>query len=461
MEIQPEASSFRDKSGYIFYYENRVFRAIHSSYRSSFENLISSGLYQSLVSKKLLLPHQISNDNKLVSLGEDVYKVIEVEKIPFISYPYEWSFMQLKQAALLTLQIQVEALKHGMTLKDGSAYNIQFLNGVPVFIDTLSFDAYEEGKPWVAYRQFCRHFLAPLALISKVNPDLRQLSQLHIDGVPLQLASSLLPYKTRFSPFYQMHIHYHAKMEMKYSADVKASDKLKLKLSKSRLLAILNHLESGIRSMTLPEGKTEWSDYYNEFNYSDNAIAHKKILVKEWTEAVAPRIVWDLGCNTGMFSELIQSIAKEVVSFDIDYLAIEKFTRLVKEKKYKNILPLVMDLNNPSPAIGWANQERKSFVERGPADLLLALALIHHLSIGNNLPFSNVAELFSQLGSSLIIEFVPKTDEQAQRLLVTREDIFTDYHEEAFELAFSHHFNIINKLPVEGTERVLYLMKRK
>lgn len=456
--MQKERSSFRDRDGFIFYENGQVYRAVQSGYKNDYELLHSSGLYAALTEKKLLIPHSEIASEKFPSLTR-VYKVLQVPALAFVSYPYEWSFSQLKDAALLTLKIQATALENGMTLKDASAFNVQFQNGLPVFIDTLSFEKYEEGKPWVAYRQFCNHFLAPLALMSKVDPELRKLSQLYIDGIPLPLASSLLPYKTRFSPFYQMHIHYHAKLETKYSGDVKASEKV-LNLSKTKLLAILNHLESGIMSMNLPVSKTEWSHYYDEFSYSDEAIEHKKQFVKEWAAFTRAETVSDLGCNTGMFSELLHSLVKQVVSFDIDHLAIEKFYLDIKKKKVRNILPLVADLNNPVPAIGWANAERRSFAERASADLVLALALIHHLSIGNNVPFADVAEFFHSLAPWLIIEFVPKDDPQSQRLLVTREDIFGDYAIENFEAAFGNFFTLEKKQSIKGTQRTLYLMKR-
>jgi ribosomal protein L11 methylase PrmA len=462
--MQKEHSSFRDRSGFVFYDDGNVYRAVSDAYQRQFDAFVSSGLYDLLVKQDLLIPHtEISPSHWSLpsELKTGIYKVLQPEKLTYISYPYEWCFQQLKEAALVTLDIQLKALEHSMTLKDASAFNVQFRQGKPVFIDTLSFDHYKEGSPWIAYRQFCCHFLAPLALMTYVTTDLRRLSHLFVDGIPLSIASKLLPRKTRFSPFYLLHIHYHAKLEAKYSGDADASKKVKRHLSKTKLVAIINHLVSGIRSMILPKGKTEWGDYYQEFSYSEQAIEHKKSLIKEWTSAVAPKMTWDLGCNTGMFSEQVQPVSEQIISFDIDHLAIEKFYASVKEKGYRNILPLVLDLGNPSAAIGWANRERKSFVERGKADLLLALALIHHLSIGNNVPFTDVAELFSSLTQWLIIEFVPKQDSQAQRLLVTREDIFTDYTQQVFELAFDQFFLIENRQQIIGTERVLYLMKRR
>lgn len=463
---QKESSSFRDRSGFIFYSDDQVFRAVGQSYQESYTRLLASGLYEALTSKGLLIPHRELTGDQWPPLPAEVdastiYKVLQVEKVPYISYPYEWCFQQLKDAALLTLQIQLAALEHNMVLKDASAFNVQFVKGRPVFIDTLSFDTYEEGKPWVAYRQFCTHFLAPLALMSRVDADLRRLSELYIDGIPLALASKLLPFKTWWSPFFQMHVHYHARLEKRYSADVKASQKVRHKLSKNRLVAIIQHLHSGINGLSLPISQSEWSDYYQQFSYSDEAIEHKKQLVTQWAAGIAPKNSWDLGCNTGLFSELLQPFSETVTAFDIDHLAIEKFYTQLKKKPAGNILPLVLDLNNPTAAIGWANRERKSFVERKPADLALALAFIHHLSISNNVPFSEVASLLSQCTQWLIIEFVPKTDGQAQRLLVTREDVFDDYTQQAFEAAFQTYFIVEKKEPIRGTERVLYLMKRK
>ncbi|MDB5195974.1 MAG: hypothetical protein JWP88_344 [Flaviaesturariibacter sp.] len=459
-----ESSSFRDRSGFVFYNQNKVYRAVLPAYKESFDRFISSGLYNQLLTKSLIISHEEvpEKDWEPLALADsNVCKVLQVPKLPFISYPYEWSFQQLKEAALLTLQIQLIALEYGMTLKDSSSYNVQFWKGKPIFIDTLSFEAYEEGKPWVAYRQFCTHFLAPLALLSKVSIDLRRLSQLYIDGIPLDLASKLLLKKTRFSPFFQMHLHYHAKLEARYSDDVQATKKVKYNLSKNKLLAIINHLQSGIAGLNLTISKTEWSDYYQQFSYTDTSIEHKKTLVKEWAESLAPEHVWDLGCNTGLFSEIVQPFSKQVTSFDIDYLAIEKFYQSLKTKAYTNVLPLVLDLSNPTPAIGWANTERKSFVDRGPADLILALALIHHLCLGNNVPITHVAELFSQLAKNLIIEFVPKHDPQSQRLLVTKPDIFDEYTTEGFETAFLQFFSIEKRQEITGTERTLYLMRCK
>jgi hypothetical protein len=459
MMHQREQASFRDPAGYIFYKGEKVFRSVSHSYKPSFDKLIDSGLYNHLIEKEWLIQHE-ETDPELHSEGEPAaYKILQLPRIPFISYPYEWCFSQLKSAALLTLDIQLASLEHGITLKDASAFNVQFYKGKPVFIDSLSFEEYKDGEPWIAYRQFCKHFLAPLALIANVSHELYRLSEIHLDGIPLSLTSELLPWKTRLSPFYQMHIHYHAKLEQKHAGDTHSNSKLKL--SKTRLTAIINHLRSGIHSLKLPLVKSEWSDYYKEFSYSAEAIQHKKDLISEWTQKLQPDITWDLGSNTGMFSEIVEKISGNVIAFDSDYLAVEKFHLDCISKRTEKILPLVLDLSNPSPATGWANRERRSLSDRGPADLVLALALIHHLSISNNLPFPHVAKYFSELSKVLIIEFVPKTDPQSQRLLVTREDVFGNYNQGEFEKAFEEFFHIENRQPIRATDRTLYYMERK
>ena len=250
------------------------------------------------------------------------YKVIKPDQIAFVSYPYEWSFSQLKDAALTTLDIQKKALEFGMSLKDCSVYNIQFIKGKPVFIDTLSFERYREGSPWVAYRQFCQHFLAPLALMSHRDVRLGQLFRSHLDGIPLDLASKLLPRRTRFSFSLLSHIHLHARTQTRY-AD-KQIDTKRPKLSRLGFTGIINSLESGVKRLKWNPGGTEWGDYYQDTNYSAEAFQHKKQVVAEFLDAIRPGSVWDLGANTGIFSRIASDKGIPTISFDIDPAAVEK-----------------------------------------------------------------------------------------------------------------------------------------
>ena len=450
-------SSYRDPSGFVFRRNGELFRQVNEGYRADYETLMGGGLYEALKSAGQLIEHQEVDEPFADPRGG--WKVIRPRAVGFISYPYEWSFGQLKDAALLTLAVQKRALELGMSLKDATAFNVQFDGGKPVLIDTLSFEKYEEGQPWVAYRQMCQHFLAPLALMSLRDIRLNQLFVTNLDGVPLDLASSLLPVLSRAKLGLLVNLHLHAKMHRKHASSVEKPATTK-KVGRTQLLGIIDSLESAIKGLDWDPGGTEWADYYQDTNYSDDAMAQKRRLVAEFIEAAAPKTVWDLGANTGEFSRLASERGIETVAFDIDPAAVEKNYRRVKEKGEKHLLPLVMDLTNPSPAIGWNLDERMSLVQRGPADLVLALALIHHLAISGNVPLGDVAKLMAQVGRKLVIEFVPKSDSQVSRLLVVRKDIFGAYTQGAFEEEFSRYFSIDRREPVAGSERVIYLMSR-
>lgn len=451
------AASFRDPSGFVFKEKGKLYRQVNESYKEDYDLLMSSGLFKKLVEKGLLVNHKEVKG----ALQKPGYKVIRPDFISFISYPYEWSFSQLKDAALLTLEIQKIALDHGMSLKDASAYNIQFVGGKPVFIDTLSFEKYSEGSPWVAYRQFCQHFLAPLALTSNIDLHLGTLSKDYIDGVPIEIAAKLLPAKTKFSLKLGMHIHMHAKSQRKHSQTTTEKKAREYRLNKGRLLAILQSLESAVQSLHLPKQKTVWGEYYDDTNYTSKSFTHKEKVISKWIDKVKPKTVWDSSGNDGSFGRLASKKGILTVASDIDPVAIEKAYLRAKKESDKNFLPLILDFTNPSPGIGWGNKERDSFLDRSNFDLSLCLAFIHHLAIANNLPLPSIAELYAKQGNYLIIEFVPKEDSNTMRLLSCREDIFPDYTTKGFEQAFSKVFKIVEKNSIPKSHRTLYLMKRK
>jgi hypothetical protein len=449
-----QAGSFRDPSGHIIIRNGEVFRQVNKGYKEHYDLLISSGLYHSLVDDGLLIPHEEieSEPDNLPQL----YKLLKPERIKFISYPYEWSFSEFKGAALATLQIQKEALRHGMILKDASNYNIQFNRGKPVFIDTLSFTKYEEGQPWQAYRQFCQHFLAPLALMSYKDVRLSRMLRLYPDGIPLDLASSLLPARTRLSLPLLMHLHLHAKSQLHYAK--RQVDVRSMKLSFRNLNAIIDQLESLIKHLAWRPRGTEWADYDIDTSYSPEGFSHKKDIVADFLNRLNPETVWDLGGNTGIFSRMAGAKGAGTISFDVDPAAVEiNYLNCVKENN-GYVLPLLIDFTNPSPGLGWENKERMSLIERGPADTLMALALVHHLAITNNTPLADIAGFFKKIGKHLIIEFVPKSDPRVRRMLSSREDIFTDYTVQGFEEAFKQYFTIESVIPIKNSERTMYLM---
>lgn len=454
---ESHSSSFRDPSGFVFVSGEQVFRQVNLSYKKNFDHLMSSGLYQRLVSDSLLIPHDevaVESFNPV-----DAYKVIQPQKIPFIAYPYEWSFHQLQDAALATLQVQQRALEFGMTLKDASSFNIQFHNGRPTFIDTLSFELFTEGKPWIAYRQFCQHFLAPLALMAHIDLRLGRMVEQYLDGIPLDLASALLPRKTYLRMSLLSHIHLQARVKTYFSRPQKQEKQYFI--SRFTHTTMLESLRLAIQRLKPPHRSTEWSSYYSETNYSPAAFARKKEIVDQWLHEIGPRCVLDLGANTGVFSLLASQRSAFTVASDSDPLAVDILYQEMKKKREVNLLPLILDVTSPTPGLGWENTERLPFRHRGAFDAVLCLALVHHLALRQNLSFEQIAKFLSSLGPWLIVEFIPKEDSQAQRLLRLKEDIFPHYTQDHFLAAFQQFFTMHKQLPMSDSKRTLYLMKRK
>jgi ribosomal protein L11 methylase PrmA len=455
--IQQDSGSFRDPSGFIYREKGIVYRQINKYYQSEYDMLMQSGLYAKLVEKKLLISH---SEVPVKGKKDPCYKVIKPEIIPFVSYPYEWSFSMLKDAALLTLEIQKTSLESGMSLRDASAYNIQFINGKPMFIDTLSFEHYKKGEPWVAYKQFCQHFLGPLLLMSYKDIRLNQLFKNYIDGIPVDLTASLLGGKGKFNFSIYSHIYLHAKSQKKYEKSADAEIK-KGRMSHMAFLGIIDNLESLVKKLTWHPAGTEWGDYYTFTNYSDAGFEHKKEIIGKFIKASKAKMLWDIGGNTGVFNHIAGEMGIETVSFDIDPAAIEQYYLHIKNSRLNKLLPLLQDVTNPSPGIGWMNTERGRIIDRGLPDTLMALALIHHIAISNNVPLIKIAEYFSKMCKHLIIEFVPKEDSQVRILLATREDVFPNYEQKSFEKDFSVFFKIIEAVPEDDSHRTLYLMKAR
>ncbi len=463
-EIEP--SSFKDPSARVFYKDGVVYRKIGKKYAETYRKFMNSGLYEKLISKGLIVPHEecgevlsgVESSGVLNDGAEIEDEIIIKPKEVFVSYPYEWCFSEFKDAALATLEIQKIALEFDMTLKDATPFNIQFLENRPVLIDTSSFEDFKE-RPWAAYRQFCENFLCPLCLIAYKDLRLQNLLLGNINGIPLDLTSKLLPNKTKFNPNLLAHIHIHSKMQNKYSDNkVKTAD---VKVSKQSLLNIVNNLYDTVTNINLSKYKTEWDEYYSNTNYTEDGFEAKKEIINGFRERLLPEKVWDFGANTGVFSRIFSAKGAEVKAFDIDPLAIEKNYLEAKACGEKNIFPLIFDIVNPTPALGFDNKERKTLNARAKdVDLVLALALMHHLRITYNVPFAFQAKYFAEFSKHLIIEFVQKDDSKVQNMLLNREDIFDDYTKEGFEAAFGGFYKILETKQIPGTRRILYLMER-
>lgn len=448
-------ASFRDPSGFVFRHEGVLFRKVNQSYRQHYEHLLDSGLYDELVSKGMLVSHE-EVDSRQTPFQDEAFKVLKPLRIPFLSYPYEWCFSELRDAALLTLDIQDTALRHGMSLKDGSAFNVQFVGGRPVFIDTLSFEIRNVDRPWPPYGQFCRHFLCPLVLAAQSDPRTLLLLRAFPDGIPLDLASRLLPSWTRLRPGLGLHIHAHARFLRKRTGEKAGIPRAHRPFGKSSLLGLIDHLRSTLTSLSVPSSPTAWTFYSPSESYTDRDLQHKRRWVADTLSSLAPGCLWDLGANSGDFSWLAADAGLNTVALDSDHGAVEACYGRTKADCTRQVLPLVMDLMNPSGGTGWLNEERASLLARGPVEAVMALAWIHHLAIGNNLPLASIAAFLRRCAPAAIVEFVPKEDPQVRRMLALKGDIFPDYSSRAFEASVSSDYRMVRRETLPDGGRILY-----
>ena len=448
------SSSFRDNNGFVFEQNGIFYRQVNRSYQENYDFFISSGLYAQLINSNLLIAHE-----EIAANSHDIncYKILKPLQLNFITYPASWSFSMLKDAALLTLSIQVEALRHDMILKDASSYNVQFLNGKPIFIDTLSFEKLKDNTKWLGFGQFCRHFLAPLSLSSYTDINLINLMSLYIDGIPLDLAVKLLPIKAKFNLGLCLHLFIHSKLILENQT--KKSKLFKTHFKKSDLFNQADSLFDTIQSLHISKQQTEWDSYY-EKDVSDKYFEHKEKIINDFLILIKTDFLLDLGANNGTFSMIAAKNCTQVFAFDVDPIAIEKLYKRIKREDIRNIIPLIIDIANPEPAIGWINEERKSILQRIKVDTIMVLALIHHLRISAGIPVQKLAKFLSDNCQNLIIEFIPKSDPKVQFLLRNREDVFDDYEELNFLTVFQEYFKILSQKKIETTNRILFLMKK-
>jgi len=456
MTLDRLPASYRDPSGFLFRHQGPLYRYVAPPYAPHYDALSSSGLYEELTAAGLLIPH--AEVPSWDDATRSAHRILAPEPVPFVSYPYEWCFGELKAAALATLEIQKRAFARGMILKDASAYNIQFRRGRPILIDTLSFEIYREGAPWIAYRQFCEHFLAPLMLMARVHADAGRLLREFLDGIPLDVAARVLGVRGLVSPAAFIHVRMHARSIRHFAATDAAPPPRLGSMTPRALLALVESLAAAVGGLQWRPHSTQWADYGQTHGYSTETLEAKQRVVGEWLARVRPSTIWDLGANTGAFSRMAARGGASALAFDADPGAVELNYRQVAAEAEAGVLPLVMDLANPSPSLGWDLAERMSLVERGPADAVLALALVHHLAIGHNLPLELIASFLARLGRHLLIEFVPKSDPQAQRLLRSRADIFGAYERASFERAFEAHFRVVERVELPGSSRSVYSM---
>lgn len=452
------SSSFRDPSGYVFTDEGIVKRIIFPIYFKQYQALNQTGFFENLFGNNLLIPHK----ELTVSQTEIV---IQPKQIPYITYPYEWSFNMYKEAALLTLKLQKYSIEKGFSLKDASAYNVAFLDGKAIFIDTLSFDFYKENSPWRAYKQFITHFLGPLVLAHYHGAQSLKIMSNFLDGIPIKMIASMLPKRTKFNLFLYSNIHLLAKFEDKHNEDYKGKAKAS-SLSKKGQLNIIESLYNFIKTLSLKE-HSEWGNYYNKTNYVDEAFSLKSKIINQWISNLKVETLIDVGGNDGTFVRKIDKQLKHALVCDIDNNAVDFNYKQLKENKETFITPFVLDVLNPSAAIGFQNTERDSFLNRikiFAPDATLALAVIHHMTLSGNVTFDMSAQFFASFSKNLIIEFPKRNDSWVQRLINSKADFkdhFDFYTLENFEASYLKYFELVEKQQISNSERVMYLLKAR
>jgi len=444
--------SFRDPAGFIFSSGGEALRVVTAHGAEDYANLMRCGLGASLISEGLLLAHE-----ELPAASVDwpgARYLLRPEQLVFVSYPYEWCFSQLKDAALLTLEIQDRALAHGMRLKDASAFNVQFHKGRPVLIDTLSVEV-DPGGPWVAYEQFCRHFLAPLLLIESISADAGRLSSLDLGGVGLGFASRLLGWRSYFKAGAFLHVHMHAKAIARQNAIQAQAQGGRRGASKK----VVDSLRRAVDAVKPPRFQSEWSDYEGKSaQYTAEALEEKTRFAGQVLLQTPHGLVYDVGGNTGNYSRIAAEAGHFCVLFDGDVQCVERVYRSMKETGETRILPLRLDVSNPTPALGVNLEERSSLFARPKADLVMALALVHHLRLRENIPFSLIAEFFARLGRTLLLEWVGPEDPMARPML-TAKQIPPDYSLEHLLDAFSSRYRLVERKPLTGMDRSLLVLE--
>ena len=457
-----EEGSFRDPAAKVAYFEDSVLRIVNPSGFKKFE-LIEKILRDESISRFLV-------ETKVVSSGElqklnleknDQIKVFKHKKIDYISYPYEWSFSRLKDAALHHLKLHINLLNHNTTLIDAYSFNIQFDFYKPKFIDVMSIKEYSEGEFWVGHKQFCESFLNPLILKSKLGIDFNNWFKGNLEGINTKELSKILKFKHLFSwnIFYNVFLLNYFEKKYNKNEDLKITKNKKLK--KTYYLSILKNLINFIESLKPKKENTIWGDYSRKNTYDDEEKRNKYEFISKYFKENSINKALDLGCNNGEYSKLaLKSGCKSVVGLDYDLNAIDEAYNDSKKEKI-NFLPLYFDVSNPSSNIGWNQKERKGFLERSKFDAVLALAFEHHLAIAKNIPLKDVIRWILSLAPEGIIEFVPKNDVTIQSMLKLKGDIFPDYNLQNFEKYLSENANIKSQKKISNSGRILFAYKNK
>lgn len=459
--LKVEPGSFRDRDGRIYRSGDRVIRGMSQLALDEFQKLQATAFYTKFLEKGQLVESRVlpqdevpvSEDNRAQWAG-----FIEHSVIPVVSYPYEWTFGMLRDAALLQLNLVEAAILEGMTLKDATPYNIQFVSGRPVFIDIPSFETLPTGAPWSGYRQFCEMFLFPLMLQAYKGIDFQPLLRSSIDGVGIQTAAKLFGFRDRFRKGVLTHVWLQAKLDSRFggtSQNVRSELK-SAGFNTELILANIRKMRKLVTGLKWQGEGSEWGSYEEFHNYTEDDHLLKEAFVEESVAASEAELVWDIGCNTGQFSKIAAAHARGVIAMDLDHFAVERLYRETREEKIKDILTLVQNVADPSPSWGWRNNERTDLRTRARPDLVLCLALIHHVVISANIPLEEFIGWLADTSDQIIIEYVSRSDDKVEALLRNKQDKYADYSRKNLESQLQKHYRIMRQLSLESGNRFLY-----
>jgi hypothetical protein len=450
-------ASYRDPSGFVFRYGDSWYRQVNIRYREDYLQLTGSGLSDELTANGLLLPHNEVPAN--LTGSADWFRTLLPEQLSFISLPEEWCPAQLRDAALSTLAINRIAMEKGMILKDATPRNIQFPKGRPVLIDSLSFERYDPARPWVAYRQFCECFLYPLLLHHYLGSGTHRIISAWPDGIPAGITARMLPFRSRLKPGVWLHAFLPAMVSRSTRKSFK-SDTVPPSFSKTRLIRLLSNLEDTVWTLNSPSPRDPgWLGYYEKDILSQRYLQEKRSVFDAMTDPIDFDSALDLGANDGYFTRILAEKDLPVIAAEADWRCVQALFQ--SRVKGRPVQALCVDIGNPTPASGFDHRERSAFSDRAVSDLVVALALLHHLVLGRNIPLPMVAAYLARLTRRwLLIEFVPLSDEKAAQLVQHKSAYPIPYDQAAFERQFSAWFTIDRKVTVPGTERIIYRMRK-
>jgi hypothetical protein len=460
MDCTSEPGSFRDRNGRVYMLEDAVYRGLSRNAVEHWKKLSSTRFLGRLLQEHKVVQTEFLDqaDIEDARLTEPWAGYLKHEKIPFVSYPYEWCFEMLKDAALLHLELMEQALDEGMILKDSSAFNIQFMGARPIFIDMPSFEQLAPGEPWVGFRQYCQMFLYPLMLQAYKGVPFRHWLRGSLDGIEPADCWAAMSLRDLIRPGVFTLVYLQSKLLSAYGSSTRnvKQDVAEAGFSEALIRANVRKMRKVVSGLHWKVQRSEWSDYVADNSYDEENLNEKKNFVREAVQTRHRKLAWDIGCNTGTFSRILAENCKQVVAMDIDHLAVQRLYVALRDEGNTSILPLVCNLADPSPNQGWRGLERKSLPARGAPELTLCLALIHHIVIGANIPLNQFIEWMGELGTDLVLEMVTKQDEMVQKLLLNKDDIYQDYSVAFLEQCLGQYFDIQKRIEIKSGLRILY-----